>query len=150
MEQYTGSNSFSTAVYKSLIITPFPDVFPAQGRCSPNGGLRPDIFHFSFAQNCVDWFPLAEQVVIAMDFMEGGSLTDTLGPTVDFKETYIAYVCREILLALAFMHHQFRLHRDIKSDNVLVRCGIFFVSVDFLFVSFVRLSVCLFFRVFFQ
>lgn len=56
-----------------------------------------------------------------MDFMEGGSLTDTLGTTVDFKEMYIAYVCREILLALAFMHHQFRLHRDIKSDNVLVR-----------------------------
>lgn len=55
-----------------------------------------------------------------MDFMEGGSLTDTLGTTVDFRETYIAYVCREILLALAFMHHQFRLHRDIKSDNVLV------------------------------
>lgn len=56
-----------------------------------------------------------------MDFMEGGSLTDTLGAAVDFKETFIAYVCREILLALAFMHHQFRLHRDIKSDNVLVR-----------------------------
>lgn len=55
-----------------------------------------------------------------MDFMEGGSLTDTLGTTVDFKEMYIAYVCREILLALAFMHSQFRLHRDIKSDNVLV------------------------------
>lgn len=56
-----------------------------------------------------------------MDYMEGGSLTETLGTTVDFKETYIAYVCREILQALAFMHHQFRLHRDIKSDNVLVR-----------------------------
>lgn len=55
-----------------------------------------------------------------MDFMEGGSLTDTLGTSVDFKETYIAYVCREILLALAFMHEQFALHRDIKSDNVLV------------------------------
>lgn len=56
-----------------------------------------------------------------MDFMEGGSLTDTLGTSVNFKEMYIAYVCREILRALAFMHHQFRLHRDIKSDNVLVR-----------------------------
>lgn len=56
-----------------------------------------------------------------MDFMEGGSLTDTLGTAVDFKEMYIAYVCREILLALAFMHKHFRLHRDIKSDNVLVR-----------------------------
>lgn len=61
------------------------------------------------------------QVVIVMDFMEGGSLTDTLGTTVDFKETHIAYVCREILQALSFMHRQFRLHRDIKSDNVLVR-----------------------------
>lgn len=69
-------------------------------------------------------FPFTRaQVVIAMDFMEGGSLTDTLGTSVDFNETYIAYVCREILLALAFMHHQFRLHRDIKSDNVLVRVG---------------------------
>ncbi|CAN0213372.1 unnamed protein product, partial [Ectocarpus fasciculatus] len=65
-------------------------------------------------------FVTKTEVVIAMDFMEGGSLTDTLGTTVDFKEMYIAYVCREILLALAFMHHQFRLHRDIKSDNVLV------------------------------
>lgn len=60
-------------------------------------------------------------MVIAMDYMEGGSLTDTLGTSVDFKETHIAYVCREILQALAFMHHQYRLHRDIKSDNVLVR-----------------------------
>ncbi|CAM9350121.1 unnamed protein product [Ectocarpus sp. 12 AP-2014] len=65
-------------------------------------------------------FVTKTEVVIAMDLMEGGSLTDTLGTTVDFKEMYIAFVCREILLALAFMHHQFRLHRDIKSDNVLV------------------------------
>ncbi|CAM9718191.1 unnamed protein product, partial [Hapterophycus canaliculatus] len=65
-------------------------------------------------------FVTKTEVVIAMDFMEGGSLTDTLGTSVEFKEMYIAYVCREILQALAFMHHQFRLHRDIKSDNVLV------------------------------
>ncbi|CAM9983082.1 unnamed protein product [Ascophyllum nodosum] len=65
-------------------------------------------------------FVTKTEVVIAMDYMEGGSLTETLGTTVDFTESYIAYVCREILKALAFMHHQFRLHRDIKSDNVLV------------------------------
>lgn len=63
------------------------------------------------------------QVVIAMDYMEGGSLTDVLGVAVNFKETHIAYVCREILKALAFMHNQHRLHRDIKSDNVLVSSG---------------------------
>jgi serine/threonine protein kinase len=60
------------------------------------------------------------EVVIVMDCMEGGSLTDTLGPGVDFRETHIAYVCKQMLMALAFMHSQFRLHRDIKSDNVLV------------------------------
>jgi serine/threonine protein kinase len=60
------------------------------------------------------------EVVIVMDCMEGGSLTDTLGPEVDFRETHIAYVCKQMLMALAFMHSQFRLHRDIKSDNVLV------------------------------
>jgi len=32
----------------------------------------------------------------------------------------IAYVCRESLMALAFLHRQHRLHRDIKSDNILV------------------------------
>lgn len=60
------------------------------------------------------------EVVIVMDCMEGGSLTDTLGPNVDFKESHIAFVCKHMLMALAFMHSQYRLHRDIKSDNVLV------------------------------
>jgi serine/threonine protein kinase len=60
------------------------------------------------------------EVVIVMDCMQGGSLTDTLGPGVDFRESHIAYVCKQALMALAFMHSQYRLHRDIKSDNVLV------------------------------
>lgn len=71
-----------------------------------------------------------------MDFMEGGSLTDTLGTSVEFSEMYIAYVCREILLALAFMHHQFRLHRDIKSDNVLVSQAASQPRVFYLFQTF--------------
>lgn len=72
-----------------------------------------------------------------MDYMEGGSLTDVLGTTVDFKETHIAFVCREILMALAFMHHQYRLHRDIKSDNVLVssECCLCILRVDFIWLA---------------
>eukprot|EP00605_Chrysophyceae_sp_TOSAG23-4_P001061 GSChrysophyteH1.ASY1.ANO1.1166.1 assembled CDS len=32
----------------------------------------------------------------------------------------MAYVCKGMLQGLAFLHRQYRLHRDIKSDNVLV------------------------------
>lgn len=43
-----------------------------------------------------------------------------LGPTITFPEPMIAFVSREILRGLAFVHASHRLHRDIKSDNVLV------------------------------
>ena len=52
--------------------------------------------------------------------MDAGSLTEVLGPTVFFPEAHIAYVCREVLQALQYLHHNNRLHRDIKSDNVLI------------------------------
>lgn len=55
-----------------------------------------------------------------MELMKGGSLTDCLGVRVEFPEQCIAYVCKHMLMALAFMHRQHRMHRDIKSDNVLV------------------------------
>jgi serine/threonine protein kinase len=36
------------------------------------------------------------------------------------SEPAISYVSREMLAGLAQMHSFFRMHRDIKSDNVLV------------------------------
>lgn len=59
-------------------------------------------------------------VCIVMELVLGSSLTNCLGVNVDFPESCIAYVCREVLKGLQLMHSQHRLHRDIKSDNVLV------------------------------
>jgi serine/threonine protein kinase len=59
-------------------------------------------------------------VCIVMELVLGSSLTNCLGVSVDFPEACIAYVCREVLKGLQLMHSQHRLHRDIKSDNVLV------------------------------
>jgi len=70
--------------------------------------------------NVLDTFRCSSQICIVLELMEGGSLTDCLGVHVDFPESHIAYVSKCTLMALAFMHNQHRLHRDIKSDNILV------------------------------
>jgi serine/threonine protein kinase len=54
--------------------------------------------------------------------MDAGSLTDliSLNPERPMSETQIARVLREVLQALDFLHTHNRVHRDIKSDNILL------------------------------
>ena len=55
-----------------------------------------------------------------MELMDAGCLTEILGPDINFPESHIAYVCKCILQALDYLHRNNKLHRDIKSDNVLL------------------------------
>lgn len=49
------------------------------------------------------------------------SKVGALSMATGFEEDVIAYVCREVLLGLEQVHLISRVHRDIKSDNILVR-----------------------------
>eukprot|EP01035_Chromulina_nebulosa_P017006 gene17006-22508_t len=69
---------------------------------------------------CIEAYANGNEVCIVMELMTGGSLTDILDVSNPMPEPMIAYVCLKILLGLAFMHKNYRLHRDIKSDNVLI------------------------------
>ena len=51
--------------------------------------------------------------------MDGAVLTQLLCNGW-MQEPQVAFVCREVLSALAYMHSFDRIHRDIKSDNILV------------------------------
>ncbi|KAG9395954.1 Protein kinase domain [Carpediemonas membranifera] len=63
----------------------------------------------------------AGDIWIAMEYIAEGSLTALIQKHPDgFPEPMIAYVLRETAQALQYLHSKFRVHRDLKSDNLLI------------------------------
>ena len=74
--------------------------------------------------NYIDsYIPSEKSLWVVMEYMDGGCLTDILEVFDDLQldEPQIAYVARETLRGLAYIHSLHRIHRDIKSDNVLLK-----------------------------
>ncbi|KAL9947776.1 Protein kinase [Verticillium nonalfalfae] len=57
---------------------------------------------------------------VVMEFMEGGALTDVIDGNTSISEEQISTICLETCRGLQHLHSQNIIHRDIKSDNVLL------------------------------
>ncbi|OCT65001.1 hypothetical protein XELAEV_18041242mg [Xenopus laevis] len=61
-----------------------------------------------------------EKLWICMEYCGGGSLQDIYHVTGPLAECQIAYMCRETLQGLAYLHSRAKMHRDIKGANILL------------------------------
>lgn len=81
-----------------------------------------------------------DQLWLVMEYCGAGSVTDLVKSTKgqSLKEEWIAYISREILRGLSYLHSNKVIHRDIKGQNVLltdnaeVKLGINYSTVDYL------------------
>ncbi|KAG5518894.1 hypothetical protein PMAC_002425 [Pneumocystis sp. 'macacae'] len=76
---------------------------------------------------------------VVMEYMEGGSLTDVLMSNI-MTESQIATVVKEVLKGLIYLHSKGVIHRDIKSDNVLLSLEGCIKLTDFGFCAFLNES----------
>ncbi|CAL8315310.1 unnamed protein product [Lota lota] len=73
-------------------------------------------------QNVVQMFRSAlveEELWVIMEYLQGGALTNVVNET-RLNEEQIATVCEAVLQALSYLHSQGVIHRDIKSDSILL------------------------------
>ncbi|KAF7202026.1 serine/threonine-protein kinase PAK 6 isoform X1 [Nothobranchius furzeri] len=73
-------------------------------------------------KNVVEMFKSAlveEELWVIMEYLQGGALTNIVSET-RLTEEQIATVCEAVLQALAYLHSQGVIHRDIKSDSILL------------------------------
>jgi serine/threonine protein kinase len=72
---------------------------------------------------CTDCFLCEGELWVIMEYIDFGCLTDVLDQYpkgLQLTEAQIAFLCSHTLRALEYIHNQGIIHRDVKTDNILL------------------------------
>ncbi|XP_053730176.1 mitogen-activated protein kinase kinase kinase kinase 3-like isoform X5 [Synchiropus splendidus] len=72
-----------------------------------------------------------DKLWISMEYCGGGSLQDIYHVTGPLAESQIAYMSRETLQGLYYLHNKGKMHRDIKGANILLTDNGYVKLADF-------------------
>ncbi|XP_013873023.1 mitogen-activated protein kinase kinase kinase kinase 3 isoform X6 [Austrofundulus limnaeus] len=72
-----------------------------------------------------------DKLWISMEYCGGGSLQDIYHVTGPLSESQIAYMSRETLQGLYYLHSKGKMHRDIKGANILLTDNGYIKLADF-------------------
>jgi serine/threonine protein kinase len=70
--------------------------------------------------NYVECYFINNELWLIMEYLDFGSLTDIVTKFEGLYEENIATLSKEILSGIGYLHKNKIIHRDIKSDNVLI------------------------------
>ncbi|MGH0139039.1 UNVERIFIED_CONTAM: hypothetical protein FKN15_068358 [Acipenser sinensis] len=76
-------------------------------------------YHHENVVEMYNSYLVGDELWVVMEFLEGGALTDIVTHT-RMNEEQIATVCLSVLKGLSVLHTQGVIHRDIKSDSILL------------------------------
>lgn len=94
-------------------------------------------YHHANIVDMYDSFLVGDELWVVMEYLEGGALTDMVTHT-RMDEEQIATVCKQCLKALAYLHSQGVIHRDIKSDSILLTTDGRVINNSFYIISIFR------------
>ena len=61
-----------------------------------------------------------EYYYVVTELIEGGELLDRIVEVGKFDEEKTAYILKQVLLAINYMHQKSMTHRDLKPENILI------------------------------
>ncbi|EGC29193.1 hypothetical protein DICPUDRAFT_96000 [Dictyostelium purpureum] len=71
-----------------------------------------------------------EEIWMVMEYMDGGTIKEAVS-NFSFNEKYVAYITKEILHSLEYLHSINIAHRDLKSSNIMINSKAEVKLIDF-------------------
>ena len=103
------------AIKKMKLTQQNTPLFAAEVQIMKNS-IHPNVVRF------YESYIVRNELFVVMEYMDGGCLADIIeqSGTIKLTEPQIAFVLQSVLQGLGYIHSLHRIHRDIKSDNMLL------------------------------